>query len=163
VKVDGLLEGIAALTSIVLQYGVPLGSMVRNFAHGRFEPAGFTGDPDVPIARSIVDYVFRWLGIHHVAGYRAENGGHGPQGDPSGSLGGDSPVAAPEARGGSAVALAGAVAPPPVAGGAPGRSMTETFAAFQSAAPACPECGSLMVRAGSCYCCYNCGSQGGCG
>jgi ribonucleoside-diphosphate reductase alpha chain len=163
VKVGGLWDGIATLTSIALQYGVPLESMVRKFAHRRFEPAEFTGDPDVPLAKSIPDYVFRWLGVHYVPGNREENGVHTPQGDPSGSLGGDSPVAAPEARHEPPRALPGMLKLPAVAGGAPQRSMAGGFASFQSDAPACPECGSIMVRAGACYSCKNCGSSSGCG
>ena len=56
-----------------LQYGVPLEVFVNKFAHSRFEPAGFTKNPDIPIAKSIADYIFRWLGIEFIPGYREAN------------------------------------------------------------------------------------------
>ena len=60
--VSGLMDTLATMTSIALQYGVPLRDLVNKFAHVRFEPAGFTGNAEIPIAKSIVDYVFRWMG-----------------------------------------------------------------------------------------------------
>ena len=60
--VSGLMDTLATMTSISLQYGVPLRDLVNKFAHVRFEPAGFTGNSEIPIAKSIVDYVFRWMG-----------------------------------------------------------------------------------------------------
>ena len=60
--VSGLMDSLATMTSISLQYGVPLRDLVNKFAHMRFEPAGFTGNAEIPIAKSIVDYVFRWMG-----------------------------------------------------------------------------------------------------
>ncbi|MFQ5508723.1 MAG: vitamin B12-dependent ribonucleotide reductase [Leptospirillia bacterium] len=60
--ISGLMDSVATGTSISLQYGVPLPALVKKFSHTRFEPAGFTGNPDVPIAKSVIDYVFRWLG-----------------------------------------------------------------------------------------------------
>ena len=56
------MDSLATMTSISLQYGVPLRDLVNKFAHMRFEPAGFTGNSEIPIAKSIVDYVFRWMG-----------------------------------------------------------------------------------------------------
>ena len=66
----GLMVTIGALTSMSLQYGVPLESMVRKFAHQRFEPSGFTKNPDIRTAASITDYVFRWLGCQFIKGYK---------------------------------------------------------------------------------------------
>src|SRR4051812_40941987 len=60
--VSGLMDSLATMTSIALQYGVPLRDLVNKFAHVRFEPAGFTGNSEIPIAKSIVDYIFRWMG-----------------------------------------------------------------------------------------------------
>src|SRR6188508_1555908 len=60
--VSGLMDSLATMTSLALQYGVPLRDLVNKFAHMRFEPAGFTGNAEIPIAKSIVDYVFRWMG-----------------------------------------------------------------------------------------------------
>ena len=66
--VSGLMDTVATLTSVALQYGVPLRDLISKFAHVRFEPAGFTGNGEIPIAKSIVDYVFRWLGSRFLPG-----------------------------------------------------------------------------------------------
>ncbi len=71
--VGGLMDVVGTLVSMGLQYGVPLDVFVNKFAHSRFEPSGFTKNPDIPIAKSITDYIFRWLGIEFVAGYREAN------------------------------------------------------------------------------------------
>jgi ribonucleoside-diphosphate reductase alpha chain len=68
--IGGLMDTIATLTSISLQYGVPLESLVRKFAYQRFEPSGFTKNPDIRNATSITDYVFRWLGCQFIKGYK---------------------------------------------------------------------------------------------
>ena len=68
--IGGLMDTVGALTSMALQYGVPLESMVRKFAHSRFEPSGFTQNPDIRTASSITDYVFRWLGCQFIKGYK---------------------------------------------------------------------------------------------
>ena len=60
--VSGLMDAFATTVSVSLQYGVPLRDLVNKFAHVRFEPSGFTGNSEIPIAKSIVDYIFRWLG-----------------------------------------------------------------------------------------------------
>jgi len=71
--IGGLMDTIATLISLALQYGVPLDSLVRKFEHVRFEPSGMTLNPDIPIAKSLVDYIFRWLAMEFVPGYRAAN------------------------------------------------------------------------------------------
>lgn len=71
--VGGLMDSLAASVSIGLQYGVPLDVLVHKFEHARFEPAGFTKNQDIPIAKSVVDYLFRWLAMRYVAGYREAN------------------------------------------------------------------------------------------
>ena len=68
--IGGLMDTVATLTSIALQYGVPLESLVKKFAYQRFEPSGFTKNPDIRNATSITDYVFRWLGCQFIAGYK---------------------------------------------------------------------------------------------
>jgi ribonucleoside-diphosphate reductase alpha chain len=68
--IGGLMDTVATLTSIALQYGVPLESLVKKFAYQRFEPSGFTKNPDIRNATSIADYVFRWLGCQFIAGYK---------------------------------------------------------------------------------------------
>src|SRR5208337_3683109 len=69
--IGGLMDGIGTLTSLALQYGVPLDALVRKFAHVRFEPSGFTKNPDIRNAASITDYVFRWMAMQFIPGYRA--------------------------------------------------------------------------------------------
>ena len=65
--VSGLMDTLATTVSLALQYGVPLRDLVNKFAHVRFEPGGFTGNQEIPIAKSIVDYVFRWVGSRFLA------------------------------------------------------------------------------------------------
>jgi ribonucleoside-diphosphate reductase alpha chain len=71
--IGGLMDTIATLVSVSLQYGVPIESLVRKFEHVRFEPSGMTRNPEIPMAKSLVDYIFRWLGMEFVPGYRAAN------------------------------------------------------------------------------------------
>jgi len=71
--IGGLMDVIGTETSLALQYGVPLDAMVKKFSHARFEPSGWTTNPDIPVAKSVVDYIFRWLGIMFIAGYREAN------------------------------------------------------------------------------------------
>ena len=68
--IGGLMDTIGTLTSIALQYGVPLSALVKKFAYQRFEPSGFTRNPDIRNATSIADYVFRWLGCQFIKGYK---------------------------------------------------------------------------------------------
>src|SRR5258708_3608 len=69
--IGGLMDTIATLVSVSLQYGVPVESLVRKFEHVRFEPSGMTRNPEIPFAKSLVDYIFRWLAMEFVPGYRA--------------------------------------------------------------------------------------------
>jgi ribonucleoside-diphosphate reductase alpha chain len=71
--IGGLMDSLGTATSVALQYGVPLESMVRKFTHQRFEPAGMTTNKDIPFAKSLVDYIFRWLGMEFLPGYREAN------------------------------------------------------------------------------------------
>ena len=71
--IGGLMDVLGTAISIGLQYGVPLEVFVNKFAHSRFEPAGFTKNPDIPIAKSIADYIFRWMGMEFIPGYREAN------------------------------------------------------------------------------------------
>ena len=73
--IGGLMDTVATLTSMALQYGVPLESLVKKFAYQRFEPSGLTNDADIRAAKSIVDYIFRWLGTQCSAECRAEHAG----------------------------------------------------------------------------------------
>lgn len=139
--VGGLMDVVGTLTSICLQYGVPLEVLVNKLSNVRFEPQGFTKNPDVPIAASVVDYIFRWMGAEFVPGWREEN--------------------CP--RPADAVEFAAA---PGVSGGAPDDDADDrgrATPAWRDDAPACPECGSITVRAGACHACPNCGATTGCG
>jgi ribonucleoside-diphosphate reductase alpha chain len=170
--IGGLMDTIGTLVSMGLQYGVPLEVFVNKFAHSRFEPAGFTRNPDIPIAKSIADYIFRWLGIQFVPGYReantprraTETDAHAD--DETGRS-----LAAPTLKvNGHRKATASeldraeheAKAAPPSAAYVSLEAQQEQFAKFQSDAPACDNCGSLTVRCGTCYRCFNCGNSMGC-
>jgi ribonucleoside-diphosphate reductase alpha chain len=165
--VGGLMDVIGTLVSMGLQYGVPLEVFVKKFAHGRYEPSGFTRNPDIPIAKSITDYIFRWLGIQFIPGYREVNAPQREQVE-STSTESTAQAAAP------APSVQAIAAPAPVAGGSlesdsvrlelvSTASQQEQFARFQSDAPACDCCGSLTVRCGTCHRCFNCGNSMGCG
>ena len=80
--IGGLMDGIGTLTSLALQYGVPLEALVRKFAHVRFEPSGFTKNPDIRNAASITDYVFRWMAVQFIPGFREANS---PEPQPAGA------------------------------------------------------------------------------
>ncbi|MDX9911865.1 MAG: adenosylcobalamin-dependent ribonucleoside-diphosphate reductase [Phycisphaerales bacterium] len=71
--IGGLMDSLGTSTSVALQYGVPLESLVRKFTHQRFEPAGMTTNSDIPFAKSLVDYIFRWMGMQFIPGYREAN------------------------------------------------------------------------------------------
>jgi len=159
------MDVIGTLVSMGLQYGVPLEVFIKKFAHGRYEPSGFTRNPDIPIAKSITDYIFRWLGIQFVAGYREANAPQREQlevaTEPTTAVPSAAPVAMPQSL----------LSASPSSGSlesANARLETvaiqqEQFARFQSDAPACDNCGSLTVRCGTCYRCFNCGNSMGCG
>ena len=165
--IGGLMDTIGALTSMALQYGVPLEGLVKKFAHQRFEPSGFTKNPDIRQASSIIDYVFRWMGCQFVAGYKESTAPKRPQ--PDLPMTGLTDVEKQVANRSSQEL------PPthdtdltlkPVAGIMPtlGRATISVTASFvnQSDAPACPSCGSMTVRNGACYKCLNCGESLGC-
>jgi ribonucleoside-diphosphate reductase alpha chain len=235
--ISGLMDSFATTVSVALQYGVPLHDLVHKFAHVRFEPSGFTSNPEIPIAKSIIDYIFRWLGSRFLppedratlglvdrsavaetsvqplnlglgGASSADSGGAGTAGSgSSGTAGPASPgsgtaaVAAPEATsasGASAKVNAVGVDSTPArdsstdtprssatpisgngngSGSAPGSNgngkprvtlgslnigKAQVTFTSQADAPSCAECGSIMVRNGSCYKCLNCGSTSGC-
>jgi ribonucleoside-diphosphate reductase alpha chain len=88
--IGGLMDAFGTAVSMSLQYGVPLEVYVKKFSHTRFEPWGYTKNPDIPVAKSLVDYLFRWMGTEFIPGYREANrpGGYGDGGGETGS-GGD--------------------------------------------------------------------------
>jgi ribonucleoside-diphosphate reductase alpha chain len=232
--VSGLMDSFATTVSVALQYGVPLRDLVNKFAHVRFEPSGFTGNQEIPIAKSLIDYIFRWLGSRFLSAEdramlglidrsaivseppitSALGGTSGPvSSSPAvtevaalapqaeeGLSSIDEAISPPEPKATEAKAKpaadtpkATAVATPPAEAATPSSdelkviaknghtnghgaapnggvakaitlSLGTTNVAFkiQEDAPSCAECGSIMVRNGSCYKCLNCGSTSGC-
>ena len=170
--IGGLMDCIATLTSITLQYGVPLEALTRKFAHQRFEPWGFTRNPEIRMATSIIDYVFRWMAFQFVPGYREANAPQTNQ--PELAMPGlleevkkkvnrsvpDLPVADDLEEAIEVKAAAGGSASQPVVGAA--ASLNDAIAHFQQDAPTCPNCGHITVRNGACYKCLNCGESLGC-
>jgi ribonucleoside-diphosphate reductase alpha chain len=134
--------------SLGLQYGVPLEVYVSKFAHMRFEPSGMTNDTDIRVAKSIVDYIFRWLGKKFLTVEQQEEIG----------------ILSPEVRArlASSYGAPAAAAPSevPVVDPAP-PGQTALFNAFEDAQE-CAKCGGRMVRTGSCYTCRDCGTNTGC-
>jgi ribonucleoside-diphosphate reductase alpha chain len=177
--VSGLMDSVATLTSIALQYGVPADVLVNKFSHTRFEPSGMTTHKDIRFAKSPVDYIFRYMGLKYLKQAELEpsaeatspaaaatapapaapqaahaaggNGGNGGHGN------GGSPLAAAEAK----PVLPG---PRPTLLQPVNRLAGLEKAVFQSQsdAPTCHNCGGIMTRNGSCYKCGNCGETSGC-
>ncbi|NJD29388.1 MAG: vitamin B12-dependent ribonucleotide reductase [Chloroflexi bacterium] len=217
--VSGLMDTFATTVSVALQYGVPLRDLVNKFAHVRFEPSGFTGNSEIPIAKSIVDYIFRWLGSRFLSvddkanlglidrtesqepaaaaassvpfGLAARSDESRDDAVRANASADPAPAAPPTAAGpvvavapdpatkseGKEVAVVGvaAVANGHANGHANGNGTasngggitlnlggTKVAFATQADAPSCMDCGSIMVRNGSCYKCLNCGSTSGC-
>ena len=143
--IAGLMDSFATASSLALQHGVPLGILCEKFKGTRFEPSGFTGNPDVPLATSIMDYLFRWLSIRFL-----KDDSH-----PAARLASDQldlpnvPVLADDATAKSRKIVVEAVA-------------KDRAYVSETDAPPCHECGTLMVRNGACHKCPNCGSTSGC-
>ncbi len=139
--ISGLMDQFAIMTSIALQYGVPLKALVDKFSHTRFEPSGFTQNSDIPIAKSVTDYVFRWLGLTFLQGEAVSADTQETEAEEVG-------LRSPAER--VVPIRGGSVGEPARLGG-------------QEDAPPCASCGTIMFRAGSCYACPTCGETGGCG
>ncbi|HEX7471404.1 MAG TPA: vitamin B12-dependent ribonucleotide reductase, partial [Verrucomicrobiae bacterium] len=173
--IGGLMDGIGTLTSLALQYGVPLEALVRKFAHQRFEPSGFTKNPEIRNASSIIDYVFRWLALQFIPGYRETVAVNRNQPElvmpglveemkkkinrpvPELPIAEDTDVL--DMKSGNGGKGNGHPAP---ASGRTVRSLSDSVAHFQQDAPTCPNCGHVAVRNGACYKCLNCGESLGC-
>jgi ribonucleoside-diphosphate reductase alpha chain len=147
--ISGLMDAFATSISMALQYGVPLEALVEKFSHVRFEPSGFTKNSEIPYAKSITDYIFRWLASKFLSaehqeavGVQATGRSLKPHSGPVTSVAAQADHAAGEGTGSAAGAVAAMRA--------------------QSDAPPCHYCGSIMIRNGSCYRCANCGSTSGC-
>ena len=154
---SGLLDVFSTSVSIGLQYGVPLKILVNKFAHVRFEPSGFTTNANIRVAKSIVDYIFRWLGLKFLSA--EDRRAIGINVDTSATaelqiedIPHDLTISAKESAQTSLLDSQPASMQP---------TLTSTFD-NQSDAPACDTCGSMMVRNGACYKCLNCGATSGC-
>ena len=146
--ISGFADAFAQAVSYALQYGVPLQDLVDKFSHVRFEPAGMTKNPEIRFAKSIVDYIFRWLAAKFLSEEAQYNAGlNVPEKDTT-----------PEQLTLDVKALAGATGAKNVA------AARGSLAAIQHQedAPPCSTCGSIMVRSGACYKCANCGTTSGC-
>jgi len=141
---SGIMDAFALSVSISLQYGVPLRALVDKFVNSRFEPSGYTGNPDIRYAKSIVDYIGRWVGGKFISPDYLDH----------------------DATQAQDVAVAATPAPATVVAPATARAVdpeasTRARSAIEDA-PYCSECGMLMTPNGSCYKCANCGSTSGC-
>jgi ribonucleoside-diphosphate reductase alpha chain len=142
--ISGLMDAFATSISLALQYGVPLEVLVKKFAHTRFEPSGFTKNPEIPIAKSITDYIFRWLASKFLSGTQQEAIGIVRR----------EPIVEIEAT--------AAPAPAPIKPAPVDSNPIKISFVGQEDAPACSDCGSIMIRNGTCYKCLNCGGTSGC-
>ena len=151
--ISGFADAFAQAVSYALQYGVPLQVLVDKFSHVRFEPSGLTKNPDVRLAKSIVDYIFRWLATKFLspeAQYRAGvnvRGGHAEVDKEVEQLTLSGPE--PESRESTSPESAKA-------------RVTPYAIQNDEDAPPCSTCGSIMIRNGACYKCVNCGATSGC-
>ena len=158
--ISGLMDAVGALASVALQSGVPLATLVKKFRHMRFEPSGWTRSPEIGHADSILDYLFRWMGSKYLV-----------RDDSDAAAGQTRLILDEEVRLADEAAGPAPITPAPAA-----LSVREDAAAYQAGAPddprsafqnqldapPCAECGSIMVRSGSCFRCYNCGATSGC-
>jgi ribonucleoside-diphosphate reductase alpha chain len=179
----GMMNSFATAISIALQYGVPLETLVQKFSYMRFEPEGITGNPEIPFAKSMPDYIMRWLASRFLdADAQEELGiltpavrarkaaqdavqsvsysdtaspgnGNGAPGNGSSGNGGPEAHAAAQAVHGTPAASALTESPPVVPARLQGLDL----------GPACNQCGGMMQRTGSCYTCSSCGNNTGCG
>jgi ribonucleoside-diphosphate reductase alpha chain len=148
---SGVMDSFATAVSLGLQHGVPLELFVNKFAHVRFEPHGFTKNSDIPIAKSIIDYLFRWLGIKFL-GHAPASAAHEAAKDDPLEAHGVQPV------GDNQLSLINGIKN----GSHLGPPVEDTPFVSQTDAPPCTDCGAIMVRRGACYSCLNCGATSGC-
>ena len=189
--IGGLMDSFGTAVSMSLQYGVPLEVLVNKFSHSRFEPMGYTTNPDIRIAKSLVDYIFRWLGLQFLPGYREATIGTSSKQSSSKEDSADKPATSestPSADESTASSSSPSTSPSTnghtssSSNGTSSKSTSEIldragvmilqeegvetrddqFARFQSDAPSCDNCGAITVRNGNCYLCHNCGNSMGC-
>ena len=182
--IGGIMDSFGTALSIALQYGVPLEVLVNKFSHTRFEPMGHTTNKDIRIAKSVVDYIARWLGLTFMSGHEPNawsvrqhqqrqrcgnahrlvqqcddrvEGGCRERRSPWPSEQPCSPRSANRPTEMVTPATVTSLKPEQRDGG-----QVEQFARFQMDAPSCDNCGSITVRNGNCYLCHNCGNSMGC-
>ena len=153
--ISGFADAFAQAISYALQYGVPLQVLVDKFSHARFEPSGMTRNPDIRFAKSIVDYIFRWLATKFLSNEAQYHAGVNNREERR-----------EEERSAKSVAQPFKAVSEPAKSSPKSTGNATTYAAAaiqnQEDAPPCSTCGSIMVRSGSCYKCANCGSTSGC-
>ncbi|MBN2064419.1 MAG: vitamin B12-dependent ribonucleotide reductase [Sedimentisphaerales bacterium] len=179
--VGGLMDAFGTCISMALQYGVPLSTLVAKFSHARFEPAGMTNNRDIPMAKSLIDYIARWLGITFIEGFRKANtpdrGEDEKKSEPIWPVVGnrhkdvsDRSQQEKLAQIGNRIDEIMQMADKSTTektlvnsdGSAQMKKFNDQFSHFQSDAPVCDNCGSIAVRNGNCYKCFNCGNSLGC-
>jgi ribonucleoside-diphosphate reductase alpha chain len=149
--ISGFADAFAQAISYALQYGVPLQALVDKFSHVRFEPSGMTRNPEIRFAKSIVDYIFRWLATKFLSKEAQFYAGvNGRELDDRGRL---TPTSAAEH-----------FEPAASVGKPAGATAASPFSTIQNQedAPPCSTCGAIMIRSGACYKCVNCGNTSGC-
>jgi len=181
--VSGLMDSFATAVSLALQHGVPLKLLCEKFQHTRFEPSGFTGNPEIQIAKSVMDYIFRWLELRFVTGRQyplfkdmvlpgAAALSSEPLAISEGSAAVSTQHSAFSQTSGETMPPQGGLASSqkPAASSSPSivdRGLYHSADALREFvdlgdAPSCHVCGSIMTRNGSCYRCMSCGSTSGC-
>ena len=147
--ISGLLDAIGVLMSVALQSGVPVETIIRKFVHSRFEPAGYTENPDIPAAKSILDYIGKFLALNFLSPEDQEGFGIYPHKAEATNTSKAEPSKLQDQR-----------RIPAFAGASAGKSVSQNAAAIfaYQDAPAC-RCGSIMIRTGSCYTCPSCGEN----
>jgi len=138
--VSGLMDSFATAISLSLQYGVPLKVLAEKFSHTRYEPSGFTNNPDLPIAKSITDYIFRYLASKFMKEESEENMEQAVE----------------------SASMKPLLPTPPASPMEPVSQAMRSAFLNQADAPPCPVCGTITVRNGACYKCHNCGATTGC-
>lgn len=140
--ISGVMDAFATAVSLALQYGVPLKVLVDKFTHTRFEPSGFTNNKQIPIAKSVMDYIFRWLALKFLP---EDAGNYNSMVETPTTL--KTEEVQPQKKESEKQTI----------------EQTEKLVfVSQADAPPCPECGTIMVRSGSCYKCFECGATSGC-
>jgi len=177
----GMMNSFATSISIALQYGVPLETLVQKFCYMRFEPEGITQNPEIPFAKSMPDYIMRWLASRYcdadlqeelgimTEAVRAKKSGEEAGVEMRGDTAG--PVATNgNGNGNGSAAKAEASTPKVVKVEAASAGLTNDAPVAAPArmkgldlGPACGQCGGMMQRTGSCYTCSSCGNNTGCG